>query len=158
MDKDGHFGFSLLIYFSFVYLLNLVSRYVLIIGLLAAALSSLPDIDVRLRIKHRGVTHSILTGLILGIPFGYLTYNILDDFYMGFLSVSLAFLFHILGDLLTIRSFYPIYPLADLNIALGLFRSDNRLVNKGFLASGSIMFIIYAYRLWGLDILSLIFR
>ena len=158
MDKDGHLGFSLTIYFSIAYLLGQFNSYVLAIGLLSSFLSSIPDIDIKLRIKHRGVTHSIFTGIILGVVAGYGTYRFLDDFLIGFSSITLAFIFHILGDLMTYREFNPIYPIGRYYIAFKLFRSDNKVVNRSMLIIGSVVLTLYLYKFGGLDILSLILK
>ncbi len=152
MDRDGHLGMSLLIYFGVMYLANQYSNEYLIIGLLTAFFSSLPDIDIRLRIKHRGITHSIFTGFLIGVAIGYLFHYSGLGFNMGFIPVILGYTFHLLGDLFTYQPFKPLYPLSHINISFKLFRSDNRIVNKMFLVAGSSIFVLYIYGKIGLDI------
>ena len=152
MDRDGHLGLALLLYFSILYLFKQYSTDLLIIGLLTALFSSLPDIDIRLRMKHRGVTHSIFTGIIIGVAVGYLFHYVGFGFYMGFLSVILGYIFHILGDLFTYQPFKPFYPFSNVEISFRLFRSDNIFVNKLFLISGVSILVLYLFDKIGLDI------
>ncbi|HIQ13458.1 MAG TPA: metal-dependent hydrolase [Thermoprotei archaeon] len=156
MDRDGHFGFTLLLYFGILYILDIFTTEKLVIGLMAASLSSLPDIDIRLRIRHRGVTHSIFTGVIAGAIVGYIMYYFGYSYIYGFEVVTLAFTSHIIGDLFTYRPFKPLYPIYNISIAFKLFRSDNKVINKSMMFIGSFTLVIYLFRLYGIDILSLI--
>lgn len=156
MDRDGHFGFTLIIYFGILYLLNIFSTEKLILGLLAASISSLPDIDIRLRVRHRGFTHSIFTGIVVGAVVGYVMDYLGYSFIYGFEVVTFAFISHIIGDLLTYRPFKPFYPVSNISISFKLFRSNNRVMNKLLMSIGSLILVIYLFRLYGIDILPLI--
>jgi len=79
--KEGHAGLSFLLLSPFLFLfksLGIDINNVLVTCVLMVALSSLPDIDLELRreygikIKHRGVTHTLLAGILFGIAFGIL--------------------------------------------------------------------------------------
>ena len=113
-------------------------------------LSSLPDIDMELRreygieIKHRGITHTFLAGIIFGIAFSALlgvAYGILGNF-MGFIAGFGGTASHLLGDAFTYERFKPFYPFSKREVALGKFKSNNKTVNKTMLTVGVIAFII----------------
>lgn len=152
MDRDGHLGMAFLVYFGVLNIFNLYSSEYLVIGLLTAFFSSLPDIDIRLRIRHRGITHSIFTGILIGVGVGYLFNYIGLGFYIGFLPVFLGYILHILGDLLTYHPFKPLYPISKRSISLKLFRSDNPFVNKSLLMLGVSVFVVYVLRMSGIHI------
>lgn len=145
MDRDGHLGLALLIFFGLGYLFRQFSDEYLIIGLLATWFSSLPDIDIRLRIRHRGFTHSIFTGILIGLAMGYIFHYTGFGFYMGFIPVILGYIFHILGDLFTYQPFKPFYPFLDIEISFKLFRSDNMVINRVFLMAGVSVLALYLY-------------
>jgi len=146
MHAKGHFGLSLLV-LSLIFLpLGFGPDYiVVIIIMLSAGLSSLPDIDLNFEIAHRGFTHNILFAIIAGIAFGLifgyasgLTWGAIG-FLAGFLGVAL----HLLGDMMTMMAFKPLWPFSHREIALCWFYADSRAANEGFMSLGIFMFIIY---------------
>jgi membrane-bound metal-dependent hydrolase YbcI (DUF457 family) len=118
------------------------------IYVLIAAFSSLPDIDLKMRplLKHRKETHNILGsvifGIMLGILFGY-PHN-WSMFFAGFISGFIGAVSHLVGDALTYTPIMPFYPFSRRKVALGLFKSSNKLVNSGILLLGVISLIIVA--------------
>jgi len=123
----------------------------LIIIVLSAGLSALPDIDMELRkqvefIHHRGVTHSILfaimSGLIIGGLFFY-THRTLIWAGMGFLSAFLGVVSHLIGDSFTYHAFKPLWPFSDREVSLGFCRASDKSVNEGLMTVGGIVFIAY---------------
>ncbi|MFQ6064195.1 MAG: metal-dependent hydrolase [Candidatus Bathyarchaeia archaeon] len=119
--------------------------YVLITCLLMVGLSSLPDLDITWEIKHRGITHTFLFGIIFGILFAVLigyAYGVIG-WIMGFISGFGGTASHLLGDAFTITSFKPFLPFSQKEIGgYGFFRSSNRSVNRTIFVLGVIAFIV----------------
>lgn len=123
----------------------------LYIIVLAAALSALPDLDMKWRtqasfIQHRGVTHSILFAIISGICFGglfFYTHRSVTWVIVGFLSAFIGVVSHLIGDMFTHHAFKPLWPFYHNEIALHWFSANNKAVNEGLLTAGGITFILY---------------
>jgi len=139
----GHVGLTLLTLSFFMYVFDFKGHQYLLIILLAAALSSLPDIDIRLELPHRKYTHNVFVALVISIGFGYLTYILIHDFSLGFSSMFIALILHIIGDLMTYKPFKPLAPFQRRASSFRLFHSSNKYVNNGFLILGIIAFLIY---------------
>ena len=141
MRAEGHYGFAALVLSPLAYAATLTGmnpRDATTMLFLAISLSTLPDIDLRLRVKHRGPTHSAIFACIIGLGMGaLLSYSGLP-FYLGLSATILASLTHLAADALTYRPFNPLYPLADLRVALRLVRADDPVVNYGFMKLGTI--------------------
>jgi len=157
MDRDGHFGFTLLVWFTVAWTMGIYTLDVYLLGVLSSVLSFIPDIDLKLRIKHRGVTHSLVTSLVTSIGAGVLTMHTGLGFWTGFTVLFAAQSTHILGDIFTYTPLKPFYPLSGWSISLKLFRSDNNVVNKIFLYLGGITSTAYLLKTWGIDIFELLF-
>ena len=136
MYRYGHIGISLLILsiISFLFGLDLKDPNILIPFAVTVGLSSLPDIDQRLEIPHRGFTHSLLFSVIIGI-IGFALFGI-----VGFLVGFGAIFLHILGDIMTIQEVGVLWPFGG-DISLRLFYANNPIANYGFLILGIIAFI-----------------
>ncbi len=143
MNLRGHVGFAVTVLSSAFLLLGLKDGYYLKVLILSAALSSLPDIDLKVGLSHRKYTHNLFFVAVTSLLFGYLTSTILDDFNLGFYSAMASGLLHILSDMMTCMRFAPFYPISDRNVALRLVRSNNRFVNDFFVASGVLLLILY---------------
>ena len=115
---------------SFLFGLDLKEPEILIPFAVIVGLSSLPDIDQRFEIPHRGFTHSLLFSLVIGI--------------IGFLVGFGAIFLHIIGDIMTIQEVEFLWPVGG-NISLELFYADNPIVNYGFLILGGIAFFMAFY-------------
>jgi membrane-bound metal-dependent hydrolase YbcI (DUF457 family) len=111
----GHSGLT----FFLMSLLMLVFPYsenALIIIVLSASLSILPDLDLKwqrqgVNIQHRGPTHSILAAIIGGICFGALFYYGYRTFLwagIGFISGFMGIVSHLIGDTFTHHAFKPL--------------------------------------------------
>ena len=142
MHREGHIGFSLIIISIVMSLLNSWNSKALITAIIALIFSTFPDIDLKLGIAHRKWTHSIFFGFIAGLTFGWIAKMSGLSFEVGFLGAFGGIILHILGDLLTYRAFAPLYPFSKRKIALGLFRSDNAVINKLMLILGLLTFSI----------------
>ncbi len=142
MHREGHIGFSLLISSIVMWILNCWSNEALLTTLIALGFSTFPDIDLKLGIAHRKWTHSVFFGMASGVAFGYILAMSGLPFEVGFVGAFGGVVLHILGDMLTYKPFAPFYPISKRKFALGLFRSDNVLVNRLMLAAGLLTFAI----------------
>jgi len=145
-DGRGHAGLNLLITSIAAYVLGYVGWRVNAIIILSTLLSSLPDIDLRLELPHRKYTHNVLFAILVGAAAGIITDLLGLGFGLGFYSVCVGVLTHIVGDLMTYRSFAPLYPLTTKKVSLKLFHSSNRLVNSTFLVLGLASYATYLIR------------
>ncbi len=142
MHREGHVGLSLAVASG---IMALVHRWDLPTLAIVLVFSTFPDIDLRIGIAHRKWTHNLFFALLSGVVFGYVTYEVGLGFLRGFLGAFGGVCLHILGDLLTYRAFAPLYPVSNRKFSLGLFRSDNRVVNLLMLVLGSLAFAILYY-------------
>ena len=101
--------------------------------------SILPDIDLRLEMRHRRYTHNLLASALIGVA----TSQAGLGFSMGFATCLLGYVCHILGDLLTYMSFPPLWPIIKKEVSLRLFRSSDRAVNSAFMTIGSLALIAF---------------
>jgi len=124
---------------------------ILVIGL-AAGLSSIPDIDLKLGINHRGVTHNIFTALLVGIAFGFLFLYSTSDILKGVIGFVGGFggiVCHLIGDAFTPMKFKPLRPFSNRESGRGWFKSDNKLANDGFMILGLLAFVLYFFMTTG---------
>lgn len=121
--------------------LELQKAFVLI--LLSSALSVLPDIDLRLEMKHRRYTHNLLAAVLVSMFVGFLTDHVRLGFWIGFMACLLGFLCHIVGDLLTYLSFPPLWPIVKREVSLKLFKSDDKAVNSLFMFMGALSLLLF---------------
>ncbi len=135
MNRLGHIGFALLV----------LSPIAKIAGadfvVLAAILGLLPDIDIVLRVKHREYTHNFTLAAVAALLIFPLS---LTASLAAFVGVSL----HIAADLLTKQKFPPFFPFSRKRYALGIFRSDNAVVNATLFILGALAFIRFAGGWW----------
>lgn len=149
MYSKGHTGLSLLISSLFMFPFG-YSEYALFVIFISAALSALPDYDMKWRqygIKHRGKhTHSILfafiSGLILGVIF-FWAFNTLLWSLIGFSGAFIGVISHLLGDTLTYHAFKPLWPISDREIAYGFCTAKDPKVNELLLIAGVVVFVLY---------------
>lgn len=111
--------------------------------IISSVLSSLPDIDLRLELPHRKITHNIFFGLIISLVAGHLMSYLGFSFRVATFSFLIAFTTHILCDLLTKMPFRPLYPFVKTPVALRLFRSSSNVINTLFLVLGTVAYYVY---------------
>ncbi|MCX8204199.1 MAG: metal-dependent hydrolase [Candidatus Nezhaarchaeota archaeon] len=148
MLKKGHLGLSLAVVFSFYVAFNVRGSEALLVAAFIAGLSTLPDLDLNLMLRHRGATHSLLTGLLVGLVTGAILMHYLD-FFTGFLIGFGGVLLHLVGDALTYSPLRPLWPFSRRKFSLRLFRSNSEAVNNTALTLGvlvAILYMLYAYR------------
>ena len=144
MNAKGHLGFSLLILSLFFLILNIKpGTEVLLTYIIVILLSTLPDIDLRLEIKHRYYTHNILFAILIGLLVGFVTSYTTLGFYKGFLIGFSGIMLHLIADLMTYKKFPILAPFSMKKVALKLFKSDNPLINNLLLVSGFLSFLLY---------------
>ncbi len=143
MNPRGHIGLNLIITSLVAYALGMRGLYVNSIIILSTALSTFPDIDIRLRIAHRKYTHNLFLAAIIAFFIGYLTHVIGLGFNLGFWSVFAGMTTHLIGDLMTYRGFNPLAPIGERNYSLKLFKSSNKAVNDTFLVAGAVTYMLY---------------
>ena len=125
-----HFVFAIFVSLILVSFLD-VSGEVLILFLLFAVIGGVfVDIDSRkskigkrwwLRplhwmVKHRGIFHTLLLGVILGLVIGFISKWAGIGFFVGYVS-------HLFLDILTIRGVELFYPISEKKVGVGLVRS-----------------------------------
>jgi inner membrane protein len=147
MLRNGHLGLALLV----LSLLGVPFGFgpdncMICIIIVGAALSSLPDIDIKTgMIHHRGITHTLLfaliAGICAGIIFGYFSGFIWGI--IGFISGFSGVVLHLLGDIMTFHKFRPLYPFNNREIGYGFFPANSESANNGFLMLGSFAFVFY---------------
>ncbi|PUA32366.1 MAG: hypothetical protein B7O98_06830 [Zestosphaera tikiterensis] len=143
MNWRGHLGFNMFITSSIAYFLGFTGSLVNQVIIISSVLSSIPDIDLRIELSHRGLTHNVFFSFFASLLGGYVT-NVLGLGYtLGFASVLTAFLTHLVADLLTYMPFNPLYPLVEGKYSLKLFKSDNALVNNLMLVLGVFTYYVY---------------
>ncbi|RLI73209.1 hypothetical protein DRO97_07890 [Archaeoglobales archaeon] len=132
MQKIGHFGFSILVLSLFLNYFTLAQI------LLIAAISILPDIDIKLRVKHRKYTHNITAALIPGLTMALIFYYHSLNPFKGFLIGFVGIVLHISADLLTFQKFPPLFPFSQKLVAFKIFRSNNKIINSLFFILGVV--------------------
>jgi len=145
MNHKGHAGLTLLV-FSLLMLPFGPSENAIIVIVLAAGLSSLPDIDIQWKTGHRKHTHNVLAGLVVGIAFGLLFFYSASNVLWGVMGFVVGFggiICHLLGDAFTYMKFKPLWPFSDRKIGLGWFESGSKQVNNGMMMAGSLGFVFY---------------
>jgi len=155
LNKPGHFGGALLLFFAILYLLprgedTVQTLAISLVGAcIAAAMSLKPDSDKKFLwgIFHRSwITHSLTTVAVATAGTYILLSSVLHvgmlSFYVA-LAVLSATLSHVLLDSLT-KSGVPFFgPLDNTMMGLRWFRSSNILLNYFFLAAGTLMMLFY---------------
>jgi len=112
--------------------------------------TSLPDIDMYIGLKHRGVTHSLpfavaFSVVAMLVSLYLFNLNIIDSIMIFSIFLS-GFVSHILGDLLTYMKFKVFFPISNKKYGgIGLFKSSDRKVNETILVIGVLLFSVLVY-------------
>jgi membrane-bound metal-dependent hydrolase YbcI (DUF457 family) len=109
MHAEGHAGLTFLlsaVAVAFFKLLKIDLSTIVIVSLLMVFLSSIPDLDLRLGIEHRGITHTFVFGLAVGVIIGILFGSGGDwtSAVIGFIAGFGGTVSHLLGDAFTYES------------------------------------------------------
>jgi len=113
--------------------------------LLSAGLSAVPDIDWRIGIAHRTITHTLLFAIFIGVVFLVVFWYVGGFWYSlaGFFGGFMGILLHLVGDAMNYMKFRPFYPINNTKVAWRLFPADSRLHNESFLYLGACFFFFY---------------
>lgn len=160
MKQEGHIGLSLLTISPIILILVLTENTLLSLLFIStvAILSTLPDIDIVIQgsiinkvlgIQHRGITHTILFSLIIGLITTVIYYTINTTLlfaFVGFLAGFIGILSHIFGDIMTPTgvNYAPRYK--NDNYSFDLFNYNNVIANYGFFVLG-IYSVVLPYAL-----------
>lgn len=171
MKQEGHIGLALLLASPVVLILGVIGDEWTILPFLACILwtATLPDIDVVfskwtgkngipvirniLSIRHRGVTHTVYFGVLLGLicsaGVAIFTSSIpLELISICLLGCTLGVIFHSLGDIITVTGVSIFPPITDVK-TFNLCRFDNIIANFGFVitgVSGILLALSYTYQ------------
>lgn len=149
--KTGHYGVSLLVYAPVGFALVTAGYPALAIlgGAGVLWLATFPDVDHRVPgIKHRGITHTLLFALVVGVvcaglaqaPFYYLdglgVAPGLTPAVFGFAVGAGGIVGHLAGDVITPAGVKLFYPLSGKSYSLYLTPADSTLWNYGLFLLG----------------------
>lgn len=145
MYRLGHVGFALAFYAPLGAWMTAQGdvRLGLSCALVAAGVSTLPDVDEYLDISHRGPTHtiwfvagvgfvSVVVGALVGAVFGR---TLIVAALLGS-SGTLAIASHLAADALTPMGVRPFAPLWDRHLSLNLTPANNPRANAVLFAAG----------------------
>lgn len=167
MHRSGHVGLALLFVTPLAFIVATVYGIELGIGTLALAViaSDLPDRDQQIPgLSHRGFSHTVWAALVVaglgGIVGFYLSTTMTSSpplpipgidtlvsigpilfAVLTALPILIAYLSHIVGDILTMGSAYfgmdikPLYPLTEASVQLGIMKAESMMWN-------SILFVL----------------
>ena len=76
-----------------------------------------PDVDKKIRVKHRGISHSLIIVAVLYILISILNKNIAIAF-------CINYLLHIIADCLTVMGCQLLFPFSNKNYGLKLFKTN----------------------------------
>ena len=158
MYRKGHIGLGLLSYAPIAYGLTTMGLYAeLLIGIPCVIFFSIaPDFDRWLPIvSHRGITHTILCGLVASFSVTVLSvylYDVLSIDAIGLTSVELVagviffgsligVFSHLAGDVLTPSGVAPFAPLSGRTYTLDLVYSNSRRANAFFSVIGTVAIV-----------------
>ena len=136
MSRKGHFLFSLLLAYIF-FRIQYNKAIALILAIIAAYFSSLPDLDLVLGIKHRTITHSLIFSLI-----PLILANFINNIYISLILkiIGIAIFTHLIGDSFTTMGVMPFYPFSKYKIRL----SKSNIVSKKVLPYFSFISFLIA--------------
>ncbi len=145
MGPHGHAGLTLIL-FSFLMMPFGYSFEAILIIILATGISLLPDIDLLCGWSHRGKTHNLAFAAIIGLSVAIIFFYSMNDLIIaltGFMAGFGGVISHLLGDIITYKSFTPFTPFSKRKIALKYCKSDDKKVNGWLVIGGVLAFVFY---------------
>jgi inner membrane protein len=148
--QRGHTGVNLLLYAPVSFLLVRREAFVLlVIGLIGfVGLSSFPDVDQRLPIKHRGWTHTVWFAALVGAAYAafwwWIEPSSLPRRTVGagaFVAGAGGILGHVTGDALTPMGVRPFAPLWRERFTIRLTKASSRGANAVLFALGGALWV-----------------
>jgi len=109
---------------------------------LPIALSSIaPDADLRL--LHRKLFHNIFVPLLISVSLLFLPPLLGVNAQLLAVSVLIGWFSHIALDAVTVKGVYPLYPLLNAKVSLGVCKSNDMLWNAVFSATSTTAILFY---------------
>jgi len=146
MNSRGHFGIAIGVMSILMLPFGFGKDYlILFVILLSSGASALPDIDWRIGIPHRTITHTLLFAILIGVVFAFVFWYVGGIWYslVGFFGGLMGIMLHLLGDAMNYMELRPFYPINNTKVAWRLFPADSRLHNESFLYLGVGFFFFY---------------
>lgn len=136
--------FSLGVSLYIGYFLTIAQTLVVLVSSLIGSL--IPDADLRYR--HRTALHNIFSLVAIPLATGYILYLLgasLEIVRLVVSGLSIGYLTHIIGDIVTYRGVALLYPLSRKRYSLGIGSTEDLHVNMiGYLVGLSSL-ILYIY-------------
>ena len=156
MYKTGHWGAALLVYAPVGYLLLRSDPLLAFVGAgVVLWLATLPDVDHRLPVRHRGPTHSLLFLALVAAALGavggalgagtYRPVEALPGVGLGVVLGVVAIGSHLLADMLTPMGVNPFWPLPARRMSLRVTRADDALANYALFGAGVAVSVATLY-------------
>ncbi len=145
MGPHGHAGLTLIL-FSFLMMPFGYSSKAILIIIFATISSLLPDVDLLCGWSHRRKTHNLAFAAIIGLISAIIFFFYLHDLIIalgGFMAGFGGVISHLLGDIITYKSFKPLAPLSKRKTALRYCKSDDKKVNSWLVIGGVLSFFFY---------------
>lgn len=143
MLRLGHYGAAMLAYAPVISVLDpgdlLTATAGFVLVLVAARL---PDIDQRVPVvPHRGPTHTVWFGTILGPAFAWAVYSVLPAtsrslLVMVAVAPVIGVLSHLAADAITPAGVRPLWPLHERSVTLAIVRTENWIANRALFGLG----------------------
>lgn len=156
MYKFGHFGVALLVYapLGIATTVSVGDTLAAVGAVVCVALSTLPDCDQYLSgTEHRGATHTIPFGLLVGMLLAGITALAagFPSVSVDFTTVAFAFVIgtvsissHLLADVITPMGIRPFRPVSNRHFTLSLTRAANPTTNYLLLFLGLVAITVAA--------------
>lgn len=167
MHRSGHLGITLILSAPIILALELPLG--IIVAGVMVIFTGIPDKDQKLDflpgINHRGITHTLLFGILCGVTMAYGTAYATDLFWADLtralsadlvppreqfavlvsIGAALGIISHILGDVITVGSkrygvvITPYWPISSRIVRFGWCYANNKRWNLGFLILGILL-------------------
>lgn len=143
MMRIGHYGAAMLAYVPVVVFLGPDRPWVTGLGLAATlGAARLPDLDQKLPfVPHRGPTHTLWFGLVLGLSAAAGANAVLPESDIHLLVFAALFpplgvFSHLAADALTPAGVRPFWPLYSRSVSVALVRAENGAANRLLFGAG----------------------
>jgi membrane-bound metal-dependent hydrolase YbcI (DUF457 family) len=169
MNKDGHYGISLLLSFPFIIIADDWYSAVVVLAIISSTM--MPDKEVATQfLSRRGFTHTIwfvvlyavvaatiVTGLLGGLSngvggFSELIPDLVNDkrvWVSVVIGGGVGVFGHLVGDIVVGGSSKPVvkplWPVSSIRVRTGTFHHDNPMINGGLLKFMLVVNVISMY-------------
>ncbi|MGQ3328951.1 metal-dependent hydrolase [Halorubrum sp. FL23] len=137
----GHVGIALLAYAPVAGAVRVAGAPELAVlgAAVAVAFATLPDLDHRLPVSHRGPTHTVAFTVAVGAVVAVATAVVRPPWTAAFVGgvAALSLTSHVAGDAITPMGIWPFRPLSERHVTLDLTPAANPRANRLFLGVGA---------------------